>query len=177
LDRRSYLLEKLPNGLRVQWVHSPGAEKSKMVVTLASGSLNDGEVLGTAHAAEHFLFMGSKKYHRRNVLAELIAKNSGDKNGETSATSTTWWFEINTDTADEEAGVKLEEVGDVFLQHFISPIFDPDTVERELKNIESEFRCYERDDMRRLWQLWSRTWPRRAALESNGNLYVWNRIL
>jgi insulysin len=144
-----------------------------MVVTLASGSLNDGEVLGTAHAAEHFLFMGSKKvkcsltrrwscgkakrtakkYHRRNVLAELIAKNSGDKNGETSATSTTWWFEINTDTADEEAGIKLEEVGDVFLQHFISPIFDPDTVERELKNIESEFRCYERDDMRRLWQL------------------------
>ncbi|KAF4467511.1 peptidase M16 inactive domain-containing [Fusarium albosuccineum] len=153
LDRRSYLLEELPNKLRVQWVHCPGAQNSKMVVSLASGSYNDDDVPGVGHAAEHFLFMGSKKYPRRDILVELLAKNSGSRNGGTQATSTTWWFEINTDAADEEAGAKLEEVGDVFLQHFIEPIFDPDTVERELKNIESEYRCHERDDMRRLWQL------------------------
>lgn len=62
LDKRSYVLQELPNGLRVQWIHSPGAEESTVVIAVASGSLNDeGKKGWIAHATEHFLCMGSKK--------------------------------------------------------------------------------------------------------------------
>jgi len=70
LDRRSYCLEELRNGLMVQWVHSPGAEKSIVVMDVESGYLNDGKVEGIGHALEHFLFMGSEKVKRHLISVE-----------------------------------------------------------------------------------------------------------
>ncbi|KAL8367167.1 hypothetical protein RB599_010255 [Gaeumannomyces hyphopodioides] len=154
LDKRSFLLEELDNNLKVMWIYSPGAEKSTVVMNVESGAFNDDEKKGDiAHATEHFLFMGSRKYPRRDELEERVAKQGGRKNGTTSGTRTNFWVEINTKAAGEEAGAKMEEVFDVFLQHFIDPAFDPDTIEREINAIENEFTRQEREDGNRVWHL------------------------
>ncbi|OAL21287.1 hypothetical protein AYO20_11405 [Fonsecaea nubica] len=153
LDRRSYCLEELQNGLKVQWIHSPGAEESIVVMDVESGFLNDGEVEGIGHALEHFLMMGSEKYPRRDELDERVTKHGGFKNATTVQDVTQFFFWINTDAADQEAGAKLNEVLDVFLHIFIDPTFNPDTVERELSAIDGEFEHQVRHDANRVQQL------------------------
>ncbi|KAL8298040.1 hypothetical protein RB597_007008 [Gaeumannomyces tritici] len=154
LDGRSYLLEELGNDLRVMWIHSPGAEKSTVVMNVESGAFNDGHKKGDiAHATEHFLFMGCGKYPRRDELDERIAKHGGRSNGTTSETRTKFWAEINTKAADEKAGAKMEEVFDVLFQHFIDPAFNPDTIQREINTISNEFTRQEREDFIRVSHL------------------------
>ncbi|TAQ87397.1 hypothetical protein B7494_g4275 [Chlorociboria aeruginascens] len=124
-----------------------------VVMNVASGSLNDSDVPGIGHALEHFLLMGSTKYPCRDEFGEHVSKHSGLRIGTTKADNTQFWFNINTDAADPEAGAKLEEVLNVFLYMFIDPTFEADSVERKMKAIESEFEHQVRVDRGRLAQV------------------------
>lgn len=71
LDNRSYRLIRLPNKLEALLVHDPDTDKASASVNVNVGSFSDPDDMpGTAHAVEHFLFMGTEKvgphYYRRN---------------------------------------------------------------------------------------------------------------
>ena len=62
LDNRSYRLIRLPNQLEALLVHDPDTDKASASVNVNVGSFSDPDDMpGTAHAVEHFLFMGTEK--------------------------------------------------------------------------------------------------------------------
>ncbi|KAH8748235.1 Metalloenzyme, LuxS/M16 peptidase-like protein [Diaporthe sp. PMI_573] len=136
LDNRSYCLTRLPNDLDVQWVHNPDAEKASVVMTVPSGWLNDGSTQGIGHATEHLLTMGSVKYRSRSELKQRIEKYRGHTNAFTDIDHTMYYFQI---TINPKTGEELLDVADVLFQAFIKPGFEPENVEDELVNIESEY--------------------------------------
>lgn len=62
LDTRSYRVIRLPNKLEALLVHDPDTDKASASVNVNVGSFSDPDDMpGTAHAVEHFLFMGTEK--------------------------------------------------------------------------------------------------------------------
>ncbi|KAA8563846.1 hypothetical protein EYC84_011861 [Monilinia fructicola] len=59
------------------------------------GNFSDPEDFpGMAHAVEHLLFMGTKKYPVENAYSQYLSSNSGSSNAYTGATSTNYYFEV-----------------------------------------------------------------------------------
>lgn len=62
MDNRSYRMIQLPNQLEILLIHDPDTDKAAAAMDVNVGSFSDPEDLpGTAHAVEHFCFMGTKK--------------------------------------------------------------------------------------------------------------------
>ncbi len=62
VDDRSYRVIRLPNRLEALLVHDPDTDKASASVNVNVGSFSDKDDMpGTAHAVEHFLFMGTEK--------------------------------------------------------------------------------------------------------------------
>lgn len=77
LDNRSYRLIRLPNKLEALLVHDPDTDKASASVNVNVGSFSDPDNMpGTAHAVEHFLFMGTEKvgppYFQRNERLTFV---------------------------------------------------------------------------------------------------------
>ena len=77
------------------------------------------------------LFMGSKKYPNEKIYSEFIEQHSGVNNAWTSGCNTNYYFTIDKKY--------LEKTLDMLAQFFISPIFDQNALEREMKAVNSEF--------------------------------------
>jgi insulysin len=61
-DNRSYRVIQLPNQLEILLIHDPDTDKAAAAIDVNVGSFSDPDDLpGTAHAVEHFCFMGTKK--------------------------------------------------------------------------------------------------------------------
>ena len=90
--------------------------------------------LGLAHFLEHMLFMGSGKYNRVDEFAECISKYQGNSNAYTSLRRTVYFFNL------AEAGLKT--CLDIFANFFINPLFQEDTVHKEVNAVNSEFQNY-----------------------------------
>jgi hypothetical protein len=74
LDDRSYRVIRLPNQLEVLLVHDADTDKSSAAMDVNVGNFSDEEDLpGTAHAVEHLLFMGTKKYPIENAYSQVRA--------------------------------------------------------------------------------------------------------
>ena len=76
LDNRSYRVIRLPNRLEILLIHDPDTDKAAAAMDVNVGSFSDPDDLpGTAHAVEHFCFMGTKKVSDRytDILEILIA--------------------------------------------------------------------------------------------------------
>lgn len=66
LDDRSYRVIELPNLLEALLIHDPTTNKAAAALDVNAGSFCDPEDMpGTAHAVEHFCFMGTKKVCER----------------------------------------------------------------------------------------------------------------
>lgn len=64
-------------------------------VNVAVGSFQDDPRLwGIAHALEHFLFMGSKRFPGENEYSEYLASNSGSSNAYTASENTCYQLEV-----------------------------------------------------------------------------------
>ncbi|KKZ60738.1 insulysin [[Emmonsia] crescens] len=86
VDDRSYRVIRLPNKLEALLVHDPDTDKASASVNVNVGNFSDDDDLpGIAHAVEHSLFMGTKKY---------LAAHSGHSNAYTAATETNYYFEV-----------------------------------------------------------------------------------
>jgi nardilysin len=127
-----------------------GIRKAGAAMVVGCGSFHDPpQFMGLAHFCEHMLFMGSNKYPTENALDSFLSHNGGSSNAYTQCEYTVYHFDVLQDY--------LEEALDMFAQFFISPLFLPDAVDREIQAIESEFNLNKNTDSNRLEMLLSHT--------------------
>ncbi|KAF1937421.1 putative metalloprotease [Clathrospora elynae] len=170
LDDRSYRVIQLPNHLEILLIHDPDTDKAAAAIDVNVGSFSDPDDLpGTAHAVEHFCFMGTKKYPGENEYSTYLTKYGGYSNAYTASTSTNYYFELSATSTSNSPGssanVKQPNVPiakekaplygalDRFSQFFIQPLFLGDTLDRELRAVDSEYKKNLQSDAWRLIQL------------------------
>jgi insulysin len=145
-DNRTFNGGQLDNGIKFSIVNDTHLEKSFVTVCLKVGSFSDPiGYEGLAHFLEHMLFMGSKKYPNENHYHTRLNELGGYSNAYTDVMETVYYF--NT----YDSG--LEEIFDIFSRFFIDPLFDPDSVSREINAVNSEHRKNINQDMWRKYQL------------------------
>lgn len=74
---------------------------------------------------------GSEKYPNENEFESFLSAHGGFSNGSTDNEITSYMFEVGP--------AYLETALDMFAQFFIAPLMKPETLDRELSAIESEF--------------------------------------
>ncbi|KAF5876257.1 putative peptidase m16 inactive domain-containing protein [Botrytis fragariae] len=170
LDDRLYRVIHLPNHLEILLIHDPDTDKAAAAMDVNFGSFSDPHDLpGTAHAVEHFCFMGTKKYPGENEYSTYLTKYGGNSNAYTASTSTNYYFELSASSTSNFSGssatVKQSNVPiakdkaplygalDRFSQFFIQPLFLADTLDRELRAVDSEYKKNLQSDAWRLMQL------------------------
>ncbi|CAG8571116.1 16391_t:CDS:10 [Funneliformis caledonium] len=145
-DDRTYKIIRLTNQLEVLIIHDAKTDKAAASMDVNVGSYSDMEnLLGLAHFCEHLLFMGTKKYPKENDYGEFLDKHNGSSNAYTDNENTNYHFEVGHEY--------FEPALDRFAQFFISPLFNADCTDRELKAVDSEFKGYLQNDDWRLYQL------------------------
>lgn len=174
LDDRSYRVIELPNKLQALLVHDPSTDKASASLNVNVGNFSDDDDMpGMAHAVEHLLFMGTKKYPVENSYSNYLSTNSGYSNAYTAATQTNYFFECTAkdehdDTTNGINGAVNRESKstvngatrgplygalDRFAQFFVEPLFLENTLDRELKAVDSENKKNLQSDQWRLSQL------------------------
>ncbi|KAJ4293507.1 metalloprotease [Kalmusia sp. IMI 367209] len=172
VDDRSYRIITLSNQLEVLLIHDATTDKASAAMDVNVGSFSDAaDMPGIAHAVEHLLFMGTEKYPEENNYNKYLTSHSGHSNAYTASTSTNYYFELaaststptNSNTATPNATqdhlpVDKEQSPlwgalDRFGQFFICPLFLEDTVDREIKAVDSENKKNLQSDTWRLHQL------------------------
>ena len=138
-DKRVYRYLELENRLKVLLVSEPGTEKSAASLTVFRGSYHEpAEFAGLAHFLEHMLFIGTEKYPELDGYQQFLTSNGGTSNAYTAADHTNYFFDVKSD--------HLDEAMDRFAQFFISPLLDPDYVDREKNAVHSEYQLQIKDD-------------------------------
>ncbi|KAK3902491.1 Metalloenzyme, LuxS/M16 peptidase-like protein [Staphylotrichum tortipilum] len=159
LDDRSYRVIRLPNQLEALIVHDPKTDKASAAMDVNVGSFSDEDDMpGMAHAVEHLLFMGNKKYPVENAYHQYISGHSGLTNAYTAPTSTNYHFEVSAKASNEEEPSATNPsplLGGLerFAQFFIAPLFLENTLDRELRAVDSENKKNLQSDQWRLHQL------------------------
>lgn len=137
---RNVLKIKLKNGLEAVLISDPTIDESAAVLTVKTGSFNDGEEnSGIAHFLEHMLFLGTKKYPEEDGYQRFIKENGGFTNAFTSNDYTAYLFTVNHNA--------FKEALDRFSEFFKEPLFNPSGVSRELNAIDQEYAKNVQDDM------------------------------
>ncbi|KAI9726090.1 MAG: Insulinase (Peptidase M16) [Chrysothrix sp. TS-e1954] len=162
LDDRSYRIVKLPNKLEALVIHDPDTDKASAAMDVNVGSFSDEDDMpGMAHAVEHLLFMGTKKYPKENEYSSYLSNNSGYSNAFTASCDTNYFFEVSAHagekatngTSGKEEKSPLHGALDRFAQFFIEPLFLEETLDRELRAVDSENKKNLQSDTWRLNQL------------------------
>lgn len=171
LDNRKYRVIKLPNELEALLIHDEDTDKASASLDVNVGSFSDAEDMpGIAHAVEHLLFMGTEKYPKENAYNQYLTAHSGSSNAFTASTSTNYYFEVaasNTPNSSRSTSKQNSEVSlpisksdaplygalDRFAQFFVKPLFLEETLDRELKAVDSENKKNLQNDTWRLHQL------------------------
>lgn len=95
------------------------------------GSIHDPlEYMGMAHFLEHMLFLGSKKYKDENYFDTMVKQYGGSSNAYTSLFETVYYFNVIAE--------HLNKMLDIFSRFFIDPLFDINSISREINAINSE---------------------------------------
>ncbi|KAJ4171777.1 metalloprotease [Fusarium falciforme] len=159
LDDRDYRVVRLDNELEALLVHDPETDKASAALDVNVGNFSDEfDMPGMAHAVEHLLFMGTKKFPIENEYGQYLSAHSGSSNAYTGTTSTNYFFDVAAKPANDQDPSDsnpspLREALDRFAQFFIEPLFLPSTLDRELKAVDSENKKNLQNDAWRLHQL------------------------
>ncbi|KAF9691240.1 hypothetical protein EKO04_010895 [Ascochyta lentis] len=160
LDDRAYRIITLPNKLEVLLIHEAGSDKASAALDVNVGSFSDAKDMpGIAHAVEHLLFMGTEKYPEENAYNKYLTTHAGYSNAFTAATSTNYYFELSYPPATPDTDMDAKHHSplwgalDRFGQFFIAPLFLEDTLDREIKAVDSENKKNLQNDTWRLHQL------------------------
>ncbi|KAH7111606.1 Metalloenzyme, LuxS/M16 peptidase-like protein [Dactylonectria macrodidyma] len=159
LDDRHYRVIRLENELEALLVHDPETDMASAALDVNVGSFSDEPGMpGMAHAVEHLLFMGTKKFPTENEYTQYLSDHAGSFNAYTSKTSTNFFFDVaakpgNDENPSDINPSPLREALDRFAQFFIEPMFLPSTLDRELEAVDSENNKNLQNDTRRLHQL------------------------
>eukprot|EP00559_Dactyliosolen_fragilissimus_P007895 CAMPEP_0184864396 /NCGR_PEP_ID=MMETSP0580-20130426/14781_1 /TAXON_ID=1118495 /ORGANISM="Dactyliosolen fragilissimus" /LENGTH=1210 /DNA_ID=CAMNT_0027363151 /DNA_START=55 /DNA_END=3687 /DNA_ORIENTATION=+ len=155
LDKRKYRSILLPNNLQVLLVSDPDTDIESAAVHTRTGHFNDpAHRAGLAHFHEHMLFLGTQKFPVENEFEDFLGRNGGLSNAYTDMEDTNYYLNVapldydeDTDNDGElpdndnpsKVSSALYGALDRFAQFFISPLFNAESVERELRAIDSEF--------------------------------------
>ncbi|EJC99289.1 uncharacterized protein FOMMEDRAFT_94516 [Fomitiporia mediterranea MF3/22] len=143
MDGRRYAVIRLDNHLEATVVNDVHASTSAACMSIAAGRFNDPEdMAGAAHACEHLLFMGSRKYPEENAFDKYCDLNSGYNGAGTGPSDTEFYFQVASDA--------LAGALNYFSAFFYCPLFHEDSVLHEIKVIDSEYSGGLQDDSRRL---------------------------
>lgn len=160
LDDRAYRIITLENKLEVLLIHEAESDKASAALDVNVGSFSDAKDMpGIAHAVEHLLFMGTEKYPEENAYNKYLTAHGGYSNAFTAATSTNYYFELSYPATTKDTDTESKDDSplwgglDRFGQFFISPLFLEDTVDREIKAVDSENKKNLQNDTWRLHQL------------------------
>ena len=138
-DTRSYKSFELENHLKVLLVSDPETERSAAALAVGVGSEQDpDDSLGLAHFVEHMLFLGSEKYPSPHGFKQFMTQNGGMYNAYTRADQTNFFFEVGA--------ASLAPALDRFSQFFISPTFDENYIDSELKVVDAEYQMLKGND-------------------------------
>jgi len=130
-DLRNYKIGKLDNNINYILIEDNQIDNSSVCVAVKTGTINNPiEFQGLAHFLEHMLFLGSKKYPKENYFDEKVQSYGGSSNAWTDTFETVYYFDVQTK--------HLEEMVDIFSRFFIDPLFDKDSVNREVNAVDSE---------------------------------------
>lgn len=106
------------------------------------------------------LFLGTEKYPDEDDYETFLSQFGGFSNAYTDMEDTNYFFSVTTDAAEcfsEDGSVSTTEALtgalDRLAQFFISPTFDRDVVDRELRAIDSEYRNGKTSDAWRNFQM------------------------
>ncbi|RMJ03581.1 hypothetical protein CDV36_014893 [Fusarium kuroshium] len=158
-DDRDYRVVRLGNELEALLVHDPETDKASAALDVNVGNFSDeSDIPGMAHAVEHLLFMGTKKFPIENEYGQYLSAHSGSSNACTDQTSTNYFFDVAAKSANDQDPSDsnpspLREALDRFAQIFIEPLFLSSTLERELNAVDSENKKNLQNDTWRLCQL------------------------
>ena len=128
-DKCNYDSFQLENKLNVFLIEDPDTDMSCATMMVKIGHDHD-TVLGIAHFLEHMLFNGTKKYPNENEYSSYINNNGGFNNAYTDHDHTCYFFTIQPEC--------LEKSLDMFGQFFVSPLLNPDSIDRESNAVDSE---------------------------------------
>lgn len=164
-DKRLYKSIVLENQIEVLLISDPQTDRAAAALDIKVGSGNDPKTRqGIAHFLEHMLFLGTEKYPKAGEYQEFIQRYGGSHNAYTSFSDTNYFFEIDAD--------HLAPALDRFSQQFVSPLFNPEYVEREVNAVHSEYSAKLKDDFRRSYSAFRSTLNEENAYSafSVGNL-------
>lgn len=145
-DLRKYGYGILENKVKYVLVNDDKIDESSVCVSVKTGSVNDPiEYQGLAHFLEHMLFLGSKKYPKEDYFDSELKANGGYSNAWTDNFETVYYFSVQNN--------KLGHFIDVFSRFFIDPLFDENSVSREINAVDSEHKKNIEDDYWRMFHL------------------------
>ncbi len=145
-DTNQYRHITLSNGLRVLLVHDHTAKKSAAAVAVNVGHFDDPiDRQGLSHFLEHMLFLGTEKYPEVGDFQNYVSQHGGQNNAWTGTEHTCYFFDILPNA--------FYRGLDRFSQFFISPLFNPEALDKERQAVESEYRLKYKEDSRRLYQV------------------------
>jgi secreted Zn-dependent insulinase-like peptidase len=131
-DDRDYRYLQLDNDLPVLLISDPNTDTAAASMDVRVGSGSDpADRQGLAHFLEHMLFLGTEKFPRPGEYQAFIASHGGSHNAYTDFDDTNYFFSVDAE--------HLEPALDRFAQFFISPLFTPAYVEREMNAVHSEY--------------------------------------
>ena len=144
VDDRVYYQCVLNNGISVTIVQDKTSEKSSCALSVRTGAMHD-PLPGIAHITEHAVFLGSEKYPVENAYKNYLNQHGGGSNASTSMDQTTYKFYVNADAFDPAL--------DIFSQFFKCPLFQTETMCREVMAVDAEDSKNRIIDARRLLQV------------------------
>ena len=131
-DPREYRAVKLENNLEVLLVSDPEIDRSAAALSVGVGLLYDPMgYQGLAHYLEHVLFLGSEAYPESDDFSAFIARSGGLGNASTWLDITNYNFQV----ANEAYTGALDR----FSNFFKTPLFDPESIEKEKSAVNAEW--------------------------------------
>ena len=122
---------KLKNGINYVVIKDSDATVANVGIGIKVGSMGDPiDNMGMAHFLEHMLFLGSKKHNEESYFDMMVKQYGGSSNAYTASFETVYHFDVLAE--------HLDEILDIFSRFFIDPLFDINSVSREINAINSE---------------------------------------
>jgi insulysin len=144
-DNKNIIGGLLDNNIKYILINDKNLDKSYISVSINIGSYNNPKNYdGLAHFLEHMLFLGSKKYPQINYFSDKLNIFGGSSNAYTDNLETVYYFNVHTSG--------LKEIIDIFSRFFIDPLFDKNSIKKEINAINNEYLKNINNDNWKLYQ-------------------------
>jgi len=162
---RKFKLGKLTNKIKFALSEDDKIDKTYISFVIKAGSFFDPkEYQGLAHFLEHMIFLGSSKYPKENYFDKKLKQYGGWSNAYTDTFETVYYFCVQSNN--------IEEILDIFTMLMIDPLFDLNSVNREINAINSEHMKNINNDGWRIYQIIKNISDKNSQINkfSTGNL-------